>query len=149
MQTTVEQSFNVFDELDANGEARNVYQYMLKLGSQAVGKLVLGMDFNHFTSPGAPMHRMVVLISEMLELNKKVTSYSSWYASLPFGDPKKLRQVRAEIDELLEGSLRDMIGSGTHDLDLQEAALSASCIAGKSPMADPIFGRLSKGLNSD
>ncbi|KAI4771208.1 putative cytochrome P450 monooxygenase [Aureobasidium sp. EXF-3400] len=129
MQKTIEKAFDVFDELDKKGEAWNVYQYMLKLGSQAVGKLVLGMDFKHFEKQEAPMHRMVILMSELLELNKKVTSYGSWYASLPFGDPKKLRQVRAEIDTLLNESLAAMVGSGTKDLELQEAALDASCIA--------------------
>lgn len=33
MQKTVEDSFKVFDALDEQGEAWNVYQYMLKLGS--------------------------------------------------------------------------------------------------------------------
>jgi hypothetical protein len=49
----------VFDALNEKDEAWNVYQYMLKLGSQAVGKLTLGLDFEHFTSPDAPVHEMV------------------------------------------------------------------------------------------
>ncbi|EFY89031.1 cytochrome P450 monooxygenase [Metarhizium acridum CQMa 102] len=36
MQKTVEDAFKVFDALDEQKEAWNVYQYMLKLGSQAV-----------------------------------------------------------------------------------------------------------------
>lgn len=130
MQKSVEKAFEVFDDLETRGEAFNVYQYMLKLGSQAVGKLVLGMDFQHFDSTEQPIHKMVVLISEMLELNKQVSSRGSWYAALPFGPPKRLRETRAEIDELLIESLHKMESSGTEDLELQEAALTASCIAG-------------------
>ncbi|KAI1126127.1 cytochrome P450 [Nemania abortiva] len=105
MQKTVEDSFKVFDELDERGEAWNVYPYMLKLGSQAVGKLVLGMDFQHFTSPDAPPHEMVMNIAESLELNKKITAMGSWYAKLPFGDPKRLANIKLRIEELLTESV--------------------------------------------
>ncbi|KAF1352400.1 putative cytochrome P450 monooxygenase [Delphinella strobiligena] len=129
MQMTVEKAFKVFDDLEVRGEAFNVYQYMLKLGSQAVGKLVLGMDFHHFDSTEQPIHKMVVLISEWLELNKQVSSKGSWYATLPFGAPKRLKETKSEIYELLIESLHKMKSSGTEDLELQEAALTASCIA--------------------
>lgn len=131
MQKSIEDSYKVFDELDERGEAWNVYQYMLKLGSQAVGKLVLGMDFHHFTEVDAPMHKMVLNIAETLELNKKITSKGSWYASLPFGEPKRLKQVMEETNALLSEAMESMVGSGTEDLELQDAALKASCITGK------------------
>ncbi|UKZ78934.1 hypothetical protein TrVFT333_006681 [Trichoderma virens FT-333] len=54
MQKTVEQAFEVFGELDRNSKAWNAYQYMLKLGSQAAGKLTLDLDFQHITSQDAP-----------------------------------------------------------------------------------------------
>ncbi|KAI0877314.1 cytochrome P450 [Hypoxylon argillaceum] len=124
MQKTVEDSFRVFDELDERGEAWNVYPYMLKLGSQAVGKLVLGMDFQHFTSVDAPPHEMVLNIAESLELNKKITAMGSWYAKLPFGDPKRLVYIKGRIEALLRESV-DKAARGGGDLDLQEAALKA------------------------
>ncbi|KAF2138381.1 uncharacterized protein K452DRAFT_256614 [Aplosporella prunicola CBS 121167] len=126
MQKTVEDAFRVFDELDRRDEAFNVYQYMLKLGSQAVGKLVLGMDFSHFDEVDAPLHEMIRLIAEMLSLNKKVTSRGNWYAALPFGDPKRLRDMRARIEELIYESVRNAESGGVEDLELQDAALKAN-----------------------
>lgn len=131
MQKTVEDSFKVFDALDEQGEAWNVYQYMLKLGSQAVGKLTLGIDFNHFTHPDAPLHEMVHLIAELLSLNKKVTSKGDWYAALPFGDPKRLRATKRRIEEMVDDSIRKAASGGVEDLPLQEAALLAANMVGK------------------
>ncbi|PFH58277.1 hypothetical protein XA68_13924 [Ophiocordyceps unilateralis] len=124
MLNCVEQSFKVFDELDKQDEAWNVYPYMLKLGSQTIGKLVLGMDFNHFTSPDAPLHEMVRGIAEALQLNKRVASMGSWYQHMPFGDPKRLRQIWARLSELLEESVRKA-SKGEKNLDLQDAALES------------------------
>lgn len=130
MQATVEDSFLVFDELDEREEAWNVYPYMLKMGSQAVGKLVLGMDFQHFTSVDARPHEMVMRIAESLALNKKVTSMGAWYAMLPFGDPKKLRDTNHRIGEMVYESI-DRASKGTEDLELQEAALTAENMVGE------------------
>lgn len=132
MQETVESAFKVFDELDERGDAFNVYPYMLKLGSQAVGKLTLGLDFNHFTSVNAPLHKMVLDIAELLELNKKVSTMGSWYAYMPFGDPKKLRDVRHELEVQMNEAIKRVTPNGVEDLELQDAALKASCIAGQS-----------------
>lgn len=132
MQKSVESAFKVFDEFDERGEVWNVYQYMLKLGSQAVGKLVLGMDFDHFSSKDAPIAQFVRLVVHALELNKKVTSRGSWYASLPFGDPKALRATRQQMHDLIDDAISKVVGAGAEDLELQEAALKASCIAGRT-----------------
>ncbi|KAJ5930792.1 Cytochrome P450 [Penicillium verhagenii] len=126
MQQTVEDSFSVFDEFDEQGEAWNVYQYMLKLGSQAVGKLVLGIDFNHFTSANAPPHEMVVRIAESLTLNKKIAAWGDWYGKLPFGDPQKLRNARERVTEMVLESIANAARGGVEDLPLQDAALQAS-----------------------
>ncbi|KAJ5772227.1 hypothetical protein N7520_002756 [Penicillium odoratum] len=126
MQKTVEDACKVFDRLDEQGEAWNVYQYMLKLGAQAVGKLTLGLDFEHFTSPDAPLHEMVHLIAELLSLNKKVTSKGNWYSSLPFGDPARLKQVKSRIEGMIEQSIQNAARGGVDDLPLQDAALKAS-----------------------
>ncbi|KAJ5455508.1 cytochrome P450 [Penicillium daleae] len=100
MQKTVEDSFRVFDAFDKQDEAWNVYHYMLKLGSQAVGKLTLGLDFEHFNEPDAPLHEMVHLIAEVLSLNKKVTSKGDWYGRLPFGDPQRLKCAKARVEQM-------------------------------------------------
>jgi hypothetical protein len=131
MQKTVEEAFNVFDEFDGKGQAWNVYQYMLKLGSQAVGKLVLGMDFNHFSSPNTYPHEVVRIIAETLELNKKISSRGDWYAKLPFGDPKRLQMLANRMMELIGESIARAESSGSHDLPLQDAALEASNMVGK------------------
>lgn len=131
MQKTVEDSFKVFDLLDEQGEAWNVYQHMLKLGSQAVGKLTLGLDFQHFNSPDAPVHEMVHSIAELLSLNKKVTSKGDWYSSLPFGDPKRLKVLKARIEEMVDESIQNASRGGVDDLPLQDAALTASNMVGK------------------
>lgn len=130
MQATVEDAFKVFDELDQRNEAWNVYPYMLKLGSQAVGKLVLGFDFHHFTSVDAPPHELVLLIAESLELNKKITSRGDWYAALPFGDPKRLRAIKDRIATLMDEPIQNAKRGGIQDLDLQEAALKAENMIG-------------------
>ncbi|KAF2999609.1 hypothetical protein G7054_g10211 [Neopestalotiopsis clavispora] len=124
MQKTIEDAFKVFDELDERDEAWNVYPYMLKLGSQAVGKLVLGLDMKHFTAPDAPLHEMVLRIAQSLSLNKKVTSMGSWYAHMPFGAPKQLRNARGRIIEMVQESI-NAASKGVEDLELQEAAVKA------------------------
>lgn len=124
MQQSVEQAFKVFDELDSNGEAWNVYQFMLKLGAQAVGKLVLGMDFGHFAGVDAPLHEMVLRIAQNLELNKRISTMPAWWVNMPFGDPKKLRFAKGRVDAMLMESIA-RASKGQDDLELQDAALEA------------------------
>ncbi|KAF3046855.1 hypothetical protein E8E12_002713 [Didymella heteroderae] len=126
MQKTIESAYKVFDELESIGQSWNVYIYMLKLGSQAVAKLTLGMDMEHFAHKDAPVHEMVHLIAETLHLNKKVTSYGSWYANLPFGDPKLLRTKKARMEVLVEEQIAKAQSGGVEDLPLQEAAERAA-----------------------
>ena len=128
MQATVEGSYPVFDELDERGESFNVYQYMLKLASQTIGKFCLDMDLHHFDSVDAPLHPLVLTIAQNLALNKKVASRGDWYSHLPFGDPKALRDSTSKIISMIETAINNVKRGGTEDLSLQEAALSASCI---------------------
>lgn len=130
MQKTVENAFNVFDQLDEEGQAWNVYHYMLKLGSQAVGKITLGMDFNHFSSPRAYPDEMIRIIAESLELNKQIASKGDWYAKLPFGPPQRLRNLADRMMVLVGESIKRAESSGAHDLPLQDAALEASNMVG-------------------
>ena len=128
MQHTIEKAFPVFDELDERGEVFNVYQYMLKLGSQAIGKFALSMDLHHFDSVDAPLHRLVQVFAEHLALNKKVTSRGDWYAHLPFGDPKRLNEVRHEVNGIIEDAATHCERGGTEDLPIEDAALNAACV---------------------
>ena len=130
MQKTIEDAFKVFDELNETGQSWNVYIYMLKLGSQAVAKLTLGLDLQHFSHVDAPVHEMVRLIAETLHLNKKVTSYGSWYANLPFGDPKALKVKKARMEVMIEEQIAKASSGGVEDLPLQEAAIRADNMVG-------------------
>ncbi|KAF2129351.1 putative cytochrome P450 monooxygenase [Dothidotthia symphoricarpi CBS 119687] len=126
MQKTVEQAFSVFDQLDERGESWNVYIYMLKLGSQAVAELMLGLDMNHFASVDAPVHEIVRLIAQSLSLNKQVSSYGSWYANLPFGPPKQLRDIKERMENMIGESIERASSGGVEDLPLQDAAERAA-----------------------
>ncbi|KAI9816917.1 MAG: hypothetical protein M1827_001562 [Pycnora praestabilis] len=127
MQKAVRGSFPVFDELDARGEAWNVYQYMLKLGSQTIGEFALNMDLHHFDSPDAPLHPLVTGVATWLSLNKKITSRGAWYSHIPFGDSQRLKNTRESLNVMIQEAI-DNISVGTGDLPLQDAALTASCL---------------------
>ncbi|KAI4833673.1 putative cytochrome P450 monooxygenase [Aureobasidium sp. EXF-8845] len=99
---------------------------MLKLSSATVGKIVLGIDFEHFTSIDAPLHRMPLAIAQSLALNKKITSMGEWYSHLPFGDPKRLKDLQAFMAGEIGKVIAESKGSGTEDLPLQDAALKAA-----------------------
>ncbi|EMR85284.1 putative cytochrome p450 protein [Botrytis cinerea BcDW1] len=128
MQDTAEQAFKVFDELDKKDEAWNVYHYMFKMGSTAIGKLALGMDMHHFDSIDAPLHDLVRTVGRNLELNKKVSTMGDWYSHMPWGAPKQLKDNRAHVQELIEEAIRNVKGGGTENLPMKDAALKATCI---------------------
>jgi cytochrome P450 len=128
MQNTAEQSFKVFDEFDQKEEAWNVYQYMFKMGSTAIGKLALGMDLHHFDSINAPLHDLVRTVGENLELNKKVSTMGDWYSHMPWGAPKQLRDNKAHVKKMIDEAVANVTSAGTEDLPIADAALKASCI---------------------
>ncbi|TAQ85331.1 hypothetical protein B7494_g6339 [Chlorociboria aeruginascens] len=128
MQKTAEQAFKIFDELDGAGEAFNVYQYMFKIGSTAIGKLALNMDLHHFDSVDAPLHDLVQTVGKHLELNKKVSTMGDWYSHLPWGAPKELKENKIHVKELIDAAVVNLVGNCTEDLPIQDAALKASCI---------------------
>lgn len=78
MNATIDSAIPILDKLEESGEAWNAYQYMLKLGSEAIGKLVMGMEFHQFDSVDAPMHEMVQAIALSLSLNKKIATHGDW-----------------------------------------------------------------------
>lgn len=108
----------------------NVYNYMLKLSSAAVGKIVLGQDFQHFESVDSSLHRLPLAMAELLSINKKISTMGQWYSHLPFGDPKKLRDLQHVIASTIIQSMEEAKAAGTEDLPLQEAALKAADVIG-------------------
>jgi hypothetical protein len=104
MEASVKDSFKVFDKLDEQDEAWNVYQYMLKLASQTVFKFALGYDAHHFEDADSPLDELVVLIAQSLSLNKKVASRGEWYAKLsaiPFTAAYDLKNIRNRLWTIL------------------------------------------------
>jgi cytochrome P450 len=122
MQSCVRSSFAVFDEMAEKGEAWNVYQYMVKLASQTIGKFALGMDLGHMAGVDAPIHPLVTNIVTMLSLNKKVTSRGSWYQYVPFGEASRLR----ELQKTIYGQLEEAIDSAPSAGERHEIADSRS-----------------------
>lgn len=129
MQHCVRSSFKVFDELDARGEAWNAYQYMVKLASQTVGKFALGADLGQFDTIDTPVNSLVANIVSLLALNKKVTARGEWYRVLPFGDSARLRQVQKTVYTQLAEAIERAPSSSIENLQLNEAAIRASCVA--------------------
>lgn len=56
----------------------------------------------------------------------------NWYAGLPFGDPKRLRSLRTSIENMVAESMEAASRGGHEDLPLQDAALKADNMVGKS-----------------
>lgn len=136
MNGCLDESLPIFDELEENGDAWNVYQYMLKLSSGTVGKIMLGKDLEHFKSVDAPLHPLVVAIAEQLAVNKKVTSKGEWFKYLPFvGDTAKMKSLQSDVHKQVEQLMGEAKLSGDESLPLQDAALKANNVIG---MSDPL-----------
>lgn len=129
MQSCVRKSFPVFDELASRGESWNVYPFMLKLASQTIGHLTLGMDFGHFDSVDSGLHSMVTRIVSVLALNKKVTARGEWYRHMPIGDAARLKEVRKATYHQLQEAIDKTANSGIDGLPLNDAATKASSVA--------------------
>lgn len=132
MQASVQSTYKVFDQLDEEDKAWNVYQYMLKLASQTVFKFALGYEAHHFDSPDSHLNELVVLIAQSLSLNKKVTSRGSWYAklgSIPYTTANELKNVSTRLWTILNEAIEKAPKGDTEDdLELNSAALGASCV---------------------
>lgn len=141
---TVRSTFPIFDELENGKQAWNVFEYMLKLASQIVGKLFIDADFGHFEAADSPVHITVRTIFRLLGLNKKVTSWGDWYTWLPFGDPKRLRDTWHEVGERVGKHISEAkVGEG--DVPLQEAALKTENLTGNSHLLS-IVNALTSGI---
>ena len=70
--------------------------------------------------------KKVAVIAEVLSLNKKIASKGEVYASLPFGDPKKLHDLQEWQHQQVDEMIKHHESSGDNDLELQDAALEAA-----------------------
>lgn len=129
MQECARKAFPVFDELDGKGEAWNVYQFMVKLASQTIGRFSLGIDFGHFESVDSKLHPLATSIVQLLALNKKVTARGEWYRMLGIGDAARLKAVQKSTYEQLQVAVDDAAQAGIEDLPMNEAATKAACVA--------------------
>ena len=80
----------------------------------------------------------VLAIAEGLAINKRITSHGAWYASLPFGDPVRLKNLQKMMWEELEQSIQNAKANGAEDLPLQEAALNAANVIGMEVAAPEV-----------
>lgn len=130
MQETVRRSFAVFDTFSEIKQSWNVYQYMIKVASETVGHVILGEEFGHLVDVDAPFHPIVKSILNMFALNKKVASRGSWYQSLPFGDPRKLKESHRLCYTLVENIVAEIekSDSAMAKMPMADAALKASSL---------------------
>ncbi|KID75473.1 Cytochrome P450 monooxygenase alnD [Metarhizium brunneum] len=130
MQQAIEECFSVFDELDRQDKAFHVYQYMFKLAGQIIYRIVLGLDVGHFKTIDTPAHEIIYLLGEYMLLMKKTSLSPQWYKYLPFGDHRRLQEVKkrawALVDEAIDNA---EVGGGGKDAPIQEVALDSTCIA--------------------
>ena len=129
MQQCVRGSFHVFDELDESGESWNVYQFMVKLASQTIGKFSLGVDWGHFKSVDSKLNPLATSIVNLLALNKKVTARGEWYRHMPIGDAARLKEVQKSTYKQLQAAVDKAPSAGIEGMPMNEAAVKAACVA--------------------
>ncbi|KAI0415582.1 cytochrome P450 [Xylaria grammica] len=130
MQTAVEQCFGVLDELDQQNRAFNTYHYMFKLAGQIIYRVVLGLDVGHFKTIDTKPHEIIHLLGEYMQLTKKCSLSPQWYKYLPYGNVRRLENVRTRAWGLVNDAINNCeTTEDGQDLPLKEAALRSSCIA--------------------
>lgn len=130
MQQAIEESFSVFDELDAQGKAFHAYQYMFKLAGQIIYRIVLGLDVGHFKTIDTPAHEIIHLLGEYMLLMKKTSLSPRWYKFLPYGNHRRLAEVRRRAWALVQEAIdKAAVGGDGKDVPMHEAALNSTCIA--------------------
>ncbi|KAI1261173.1 putative cytochrome P450 monooxygenase [Xylariaceae sp. FL1019] len=123
--------FPAFDQLAEANLAVNVYQYMFKLASQIIWRVMLNQDLKHFESPKSPPALPVRLFGQYLSLMKKTSMQPQWIKSLPFGDPAKLKKVRQQVLDVTEEAMNTCVDKDGPPLSLADptSMQSASCVA--------------------
>jgi cytochrome P450 len=123
--------FNVFDELAESDKAFNVYQFMFKLASQIIWRVVADQDLHHFDKLQTPPALPLRLFGQYLSLMKKSSLRPQWFKHLPFGEPARLRVVRQQMFDNCEEALNASIDKDGPKLSLSDptATQQASCVA--------------------
>lgn len=131
IQDAIQSSFTVFNELADSDLAINVYQYMFKLASQIIWRVVLNQDLNHFETPQTPPSLPIRLFGQYLSLMKKSSLQPQWFKYLPFGNPAKLRVVRQQLFDTCENAMNASIDKDGPPLSLSDRAAvkDSNCIA--------------------
>ncbi|KAI6274852.1 hypothetical protein MCOR27_007222 [Pyricularia oryzae] len=132
VQRSVEKAFYILDAMSDGSLAFNVYQYMFILAGQIVWKTVFGADLGHFNSIEAKSYKTIHHLSEYLALKQRLSLRPPWYANLPFGDPRRMREVRhllwAGVDEAIEQCCTDAC-TDEKESPLYKGALHTNCLA--------------------
>lgn len=131
IQEATQSIFTAFDELAESDQAINVYQYMFKLASQIIWRVVLNQDLKHFESPKTPPSLPIRLLGQYLSLMKKASLQPQWFKYLPFGDASKVKQVRQQVLDICEDAMSANIKKEGPPLSLSDptALQSATCVA--------------------
>ncbi|RDL33057.1 Thromboxane-A synthase [Venustampulla echinocandica] len=131
IQDATQSIFTVFDELAESDLAINVYQYMFKLASQIIWRVVLNQDLKHFETPKTPPSLPIRLFGEYLSLMKKLSLKPRWFKYLPFGDAARLKIVQQQLFDICEEAMSATIDKDGPPLSLSDptALQSANCIA--------------------
>ncbi|KAM3417222.1 hypothetical protein BST61_g5481 [Cercospora zeina] len=131
IQQAVRSSFPVFDELAQSDQAFNVYQFMFKLASQIIWRVILNQDLKHFESIKTPPALPLRLFGQYLSLMKESSLRPQWFKHLPFGEPARLRVVRQQMFDECEKALHEIVDTKRPALALKdpESAQKANCVA--------------------
>jgi cytochrome P450 len=131
IQDAAQSVFTTFDQLAESDRAFNVYQYMFKLASQIIWRVVLNKDLKHFESPRTPPSLPVRLFGQYLSLMKKASLQPQWFKYLPFSDAAKIKVVRQQVLDNCEEAMMASIVKDGPPLSLSDptALQDATCIA--------------------
>ncbi|KAL9025017.1 MAG: hypothetical protein Q9196_006082 [Gyalolechia fulgens] len=131
IQAAAQSIFTTFDQLAESDRAINVYQYMFKLASQLIWRVVLDQDLKHFESPKTPPSLPIRLLGQYLSLMKKSSMQPQWFKYLPFGDHVRLKTVRQQLFDIFEDAMSACVDKDGPPLSLSDptALQSSSCVA--------------------
>ncbi|KAL2069225.1 hypothetical protein VTL71DRAFT_15563 [Oculimacula yallundae] len=131
IQDATRSIFPAFDQVAEADLAVNVYQYMFKLASQIIWRVMLNQDLKHFESLKGPPSLPIRLFGEYLSLMKKTSMKPAWVKYLPFGDFPKLRTIRQKVLDSTEDAMNACIDKDGPPLSLSDptAMKSATCVA--------------------
>lgn len=131
IQDATQSIFTAFDPLAKADLAFNVYQYMFKLASQIIWRVVLNQDLKHFESPKTPPSLPVRLFGQYLSLMKKASMQPQWFKYLPYATPAKVKIVRQQVLDNVQEAMDVSVDKDGPALSLSDptALQSASCVA--------------------